>query len=140
MVVSQHRSTVRVPFVASGIDSYFNLCLGICSNRKFYYLSPFLFKTTLIRKFFLILKHTSVMYKVLLCSCFCLLKLDRISLIPHPFYSSTENSMQLLYHSFLLCTPFPAIPSILHRIYSPVPYLIGPFTTLATCLWAQLIY
>lgn len=140
MVVSQHRSTVRVPFVASGIDSYFNFCLGICSNRKFYYLSSFLFKTILIRKFFPILKHTSVMYKVLLCSCFCLLKLHRISLIPHPFNSSTENSMQLLYHSFLLCTPFPAIPSILHRIYSPVPHLIRPFTTLATCLWAQLIY
>lgn len=140
MVVSQHKSTVGVPFVASGIDSYFNLCLGICSNRKFYHLSPFLFKTTLIRKFFLILKQTSVMYKVLLCSYFCPLKLHRISLIPHPFYSATKNSMQLLYHSFLLCTPFPAMPSILHRIYSPVPYIIRPFATLASCLWAQSIY
>lgn len=102
----QPKSTVRVLFTASGIGVYFNLCLGIFNNRKFYYLSSSLFKITLIRKLFLILRQTSVTYKSLLCSYFCPLKLHRISLVPLPFYSSTESSMQLSYHSLLFCTPF----------------------------------
>ena len=54
----------NVPFIASGMDGYFNLCLGICHYRKFYCSSLFLFRTTLIRKFFLMLEQTSVIYKV----------------------------------------------------------------------------
>lgn len=53
LVVFQLKPNGRVPFRASGIDRYFNLCLGLCSNRKFYYPSPLLFKTTLIRKLYL---------------------------------------------------------------------------------------
>lgn len=102
----QPKSTVSVLFTASGIGGDFNLCLGIFSNRKFYYLSSSLFKITLIRKLFLILRQTSVMCKSPLCSYFCPLKLYRISLVPLPFYSSTESSMQLSYHSLLFCTPF----------------------------------
>lgn len=100
------KCTVRVLSAASGIDGYFNLCLGICSNGKFQYLSPTLFKTTLIRKLFFILKQTSVMSQSPFCSYFCPLKLHGISLIPFPFYSSTESSMQLSYHSLLFCNPF----------------------------------
>lgn len=113
--------------------------LGIYSKRKFYHLSLFLFRTTLTRKFFLILKQTCVIYKVPLCSYFCPLKLHRISLILLPFYSSTEIPRKLLYHSLLFYTPFPAIPSVLQGNYSPVPYIMRSFTILATCLWIQFI-
>lgn len=54
----------NVPFIASGMGGYFNLCLGICHYRKFHCSSLFLFRTTLIRKFFLMLEQTSVIYKV----------------------------------------------------------------------------
>lgn len=53
------QSKSNVPLIASGTDGYFNLCLGICHKRKFYCSSLFLFRTTLIRKFFM-LKQTSV--------------------------------------------------------------------------------
>lgn len=117
----------NVPFRASGMDGYFNLCLGICHNRKFCCSSLFLFRTTLIRKFFLMLKQTSVIYKVPLCSYFCPLKLHSVSLIPlFFFYNSTEISRQLYY--FILS-------------YSIPLFLISsdPFTTLVTCLWTQFI-
>lgn len=95
----QPKSIVRVLFTASGIGGYFNLCLGIVSNRKFYLLSSSLFKITLIRKLFLILRQTSVMYKSPLCSYVCPLKLYRISLVPLPFIA--QQKVQCSYHIIL---------------------------------------
>lgn len=138
LVVIQLKSTVTD--LSQHLEQTTILTLGICSSRKFYCLSLSLFKTTLIRKHFLILKQTSVIYKSPLCSYICPVKLHRISLILLPFQSSTEISMQLSYHFLFFCTPFPAVPCVLHGIYSPVPYLIRPFTTLATSLWTQSIY
>lgn len=70
----------KVPFIASGMDGQLFQPLGICRNRKFYCLSLFLFRTTLITKFFTS-KQTSVIYKVPLCFCFRPLKLHRVNLI-----------------------------------------------------------
>lgn len=112
ILVIQLQSNVREPFEASGIDHYFNFCLSICSNRKFCYWAHSSLRQLLLGSF-LILKQTSVMYQVSLCSYFCPLKLHRISLSPLLFYNSTEISMHLLYNFFLFCTSFPAIPSVL---------------------------
>lgn len=88
LVAIQFKS--NVPLIASGTDGYFNLCLGICHKRKFYCSSLFLFRTTLIRKFFM-LKQTSVIQKVPLCSYFCPLKLHRVRLIPLLFIKTQQK-------------------------------------------------
>ena len=79
------QSQCKSPFCSTWARSLPYLCLGICSNRKFYCLSPCLFKTTLIQKLFLLLEQISVMYKVPLCSYFCPLKLHRLKSTSSPF-------------------------------------------------------
>lgn len=139
LVDIQSKSNARFPFTARGVGGYFNHW-AFTGTGNFANLSLFLFRTTLIRKFFLILKQTFVICEVPLCSYFCPLKLHRISLIPLPFYSSTEISRQLLYHSLLVCTPFPPIPSVPSGKLFLCSCIIRPFTTLVTCLWTQSTY
>lgn len=68
------------PFIVPGMDGYFKLwafaAIGNLTTQVFSPLEPPRLEPV-IRKSFLMLKQTSVIYNVPLCSCFCPLKLHR---------------------------------------------------------------